>query len=101
MGWIRTALALISFGFTIAKFFEFQHEQRGKARAPLMAPPTVDMLMIAVGLITLLVASLPHRRSLKALRDQCPDLPASLAGVMAILLAWLGTLALVGAILRP
>jgi hypothetical protein len=55
-----------------------------------MTPPTV----------ALLVASVPHRRSLKALRDQCPDLPGSLAGVTVVLLAWLGLLALVGAILR-
>ena len=43
-----------SFGFTIAKFFEFLHEKRGEAQAPRMAPPTVGMLMIAVGLIALL-----------------------------------------------
>ena len=100
MGWVRTALALISFGFTIAKFFEFLHEKRGEARAPLMAPPTVGILMIAIGLIALLLASLQHRRSPKALRDRCPDLPASLAGVTAVLIALLGILALVGAILR-
>ena len=81
-------------------FFEFLHEQRGEAHAPLVAPPTVGILMIAVGLIALLVASVQHRRSLKALRDQCPDLPASLAGVTAVLIALLGILALVGAILR-
>jgi transposase len=33
--------------------------------------------------------------------ERLPDLPASLAGVTAVLLAWLGILALVGAILRP
>jgi hypothetical protein len=32
--------------------------------------------------------------------ERLPDLPASLAGVTAVLLAWLGILALVGAILR-
>ena len=29
MAWIRTSLSMISFGFTILKFFEFLHEAQG------------------------------------------------------------------------
>ena len=99
MAWVRTALSLISFGFAIAKFFEFLHEKQGE-KGPLMSPRTVGILMISIGLVALALASLQHRRALRALREQCPDLPASVAGVTAVLLASLGILALIGAVLR-
>jgi hypothetical protein len=36
----------------------------------------------------------------KALRERCPELPTPTSGVMTILIALLGVLALIGAILR-
>ena len=99
MGWLRTALSLISFGFTIAKFFEFLREKQGE-RAPLLGPQAVGVIMIASGLVALALATVQHRRALKALHERCPDLPPSLAGVTAAFIALLGILALLGAILR-
>jgi putative membrane protein len=99
LAWVRTSLALISFGFGIAKFFQYLHEQRGE-QAPPLGAATVGMLMIAIGLVTLVIASVQHRRALHTLRAQCPGLAASLAHVTAVLIAALGILALIGAILR-
>ena len=82
MGWVRTAISLISFGFTIAKIFEYLHEKEG-ARAPLLGPRTVGIIMIATGLVALALATMQHRRASKVLHERCPDLPPSLAGVMA------------------
>ena len=90
---------IITFGFTIAKFFQFLHEQKGEP-APLLHSRTVGILMISVGLVALALGSLQHTVALRALREHCPDLPRSLAGVTAGLLAVLGVLALVGALLR-
>jgi putative membrane protein len=56
--------------------------------------------MIAIGLIALGLGSLQHALALRSLRAQCPELPRSLAGVTAGLLALLGILAFVGALLR-
>jgi hypothetical protein len=36
----------------------------------------------------------------KALRERCPELPIPIAGVMTVLIALLGILAMIGAILR-
>jgi putative membrane protein len=99
LAWVRTSLALISFGFGIAKFFQYLHEQRG-ARAPLLGSAGVGMFMIAIGLVTLVIASVQHRRALQGLHEQCPGLPGSPAHVAAVLIAALGILALVGAMLR-
>ena len=99
MAWVRTSLALISFGFGIAKFFQYLHEQAGR-KSPLFGASTVGMVMIAVGLISLVLANVQHRRAMKALRADCPDLPRSVAGATAVLIMGLGILAFMGAMLR-
>jgi putative membrane protein len=99
MAWVRTALALISFGFTIAKFFQFLREQQGQ-QATLLGSRTVGILMIAIGLVALALAGMQQRQAMKVLREQCPDLPRSVAVVVALLIAVLGILALVGILLR-
>jgi putative membrane protein len=99
MAWVRTSLTLISFGFTIAKFFEYLHEKNDE-RLPRMAPRSVGILMIAIGLIALALASVQHYRAIRVLRRHSPSLPVSLAGVTAVLLALLGILAFVGTVVR-
>jgi len=99
IAWIRTALALISFGFAIAKFFQYLREKRGEA-ATLLSPRAVGLIMIMIGLIGLILANQQQRRAVKALRDRCPELPAPVAGVMAMSIGLLGLLALTSALLR-
>jgi putative membrane protein len=99
IAWVRTALALISFGFAIAKFFQYLREKRGET-ATMLSPRGVGLVMITIGLVGLILAHLQERRALKSLRERCPELPVPISGVMAVLIALLGVLALVGAILR-
>ena len=99
IAWVRTALALISFGFAIAKFFAYLREQRGE-EATLLSPRMVGLFMIVIGLVGLILANLQQRRAVKALRKRCPELPTPVANVMAVLIALLGVLALIGALLR-
>jgi hypothetical protein len=56
--------------------------------------------MITIGLVGLIVAHLQERRALKSLRERCPELPLPIPGVMVVLIAILGVLALAGASLR-
>jgi putative membrane protein len=99
IAWVRTALALISFGFAIAKVLQYLREKQGET-ATVMSPRTVGLVMIAIGLISLILADWQERRALKALRERCPELPTPIAGTVAVLIALLGVLALIGAILR-
>jgi len=100
MSWVRTALGMISFGFTIAKFFELLREKQG-THATLLDPPTVGILMILIGLVALTLSTVQQARALKLLREQCPSLPRiSVAGSTAAAIWLLGILALLGAILR-
>ena len=97
--WVRTALALISFGFTIAKFFEYLNEKKGEA-APLLGAKTVGIMMIAAGLLALALSTAQHWQAMKILRARCPGLPRSLSSITAAFIALVGILALIGALLR-
>jgi putative membrane protein len=99
MGWVRTAIALISFGFTIAKFFQYLYEKQS-GHAPVLGPKVVGRTMIAAGLVALLVSDLQHRQAIKMLRERCPGLPRSVAGIAAAFIALLGIFALIAAFVR-
>jgi putative membrane protein len=99
IAWVRTALSLISFGFGIAKFFQYLREQKGQT-ATMLTPREVGLLMIIIGLVGLILAHLQERRALKSLRERCPELPVPVSGAMAVLIALLGVLALLGILLR-
>ncbi|HEU5246677.1 MAG TPA: DUF202 domain-containing protein [Candidatus Udaeobacter sp.] len=99
IAWVRTALALISFGFAIAKFFQYLRQEKGET-ATLMSPRTVGLLMIVIGLIGLILANFQQRRAVQSLRKRCPELPKPVAGVMAMMIAFLGVLALIGVFVR-
>ena len=99
IAWVRTALALISFAFAIAKFFQYLRQNRGETTT-MLSPRAVGLIMITIGLFGLIVAHLQERRALKSLRERCPELPVPISGVMVGLIAFLGALALMGAILR-
>src|SRR4030095_14138981 len=89
IAWVRTALALISFGFAIAKVLQYLREKEGET-ATLLSPRAIGLLMIAIGLLSLILADRQERRALKALRERCPELPAPIAGIVAVLVALLG-----------
>jgi len=99
IAWVRTALSLISFGFVIAKFFQYLREKQGET-ATLFSPRAIGIVMITIGLVGLILANWQERRAVKSLRERCPDLPTSVSGVMAVLIALFGVLALIGALLR-
>jgi uncharacterized membrane protein YidH (DUF202 family) len=65
MGWIRTSLAMISFGFGIAKFFEFlRTSQPDRARKFGEGPEFVGEFLLVLGTILLLGAAIAHWRRL-------------------------------------
>ena len=94
MAWVRTATSLISFGFTIFKFFQFLREDRPELSDGAIGPRGFALMMIAIGLTALLLATLEHRRHMNALRTSYGPLPISLAAVVAALIAVLGVLGL-------
>ena len=100
MAWVRTSTSLISFGFTIYKFFQYLREGAESPAANALNPRRFGMSMIMVGLFMLVVAAVQHRRDLKVLDVRYGKGPRSLATIVAILVFALGILALVGVLLR-
>ena len=99
MAWVRTATSLISFGFAIFKFFQVLREDRPEISEGAIGPRGFAVLMIAIGLTALLLATLEHRRHMNALRTSYGPLPISLAAVVAALIAVLGVLGLASVLL--
>lgn len=89
MAWTRTSLSLITFGFGIAKFYQYLHETQGEA-APPIEPRLVGMTMITIGILGLLAACVQHFRAIRELRCECPGLPGSTSGAVAVALLALG-----------
>ena len=100
MAWTRTATSLISFGFTIYKFFQYMHEGRQVAEAGVLGPRGFAMLMIGIGLAALVLATLDHRQSMNALRAEFGTVPYSLAAVVAGLIAILGLVGMIAVLLQ-
>jgi putative membrane protein len=100
MAWVRTATSLISFGFTIYKFFQFLREGQPAANEGTLGLRSFALLMIVIGLTALLLAWAEHRRHRHALQAEYGPLPYSLAGVVAVLIGVLGVLGLVSVLLR-
>lgn len=99
MTWIRTAITLITFGFTIYKFFQLELPGRAE-KSRLLGPREFALILVALGLISLAMATLEHRRSQRLLKQQWSDAPRSLALWLAAMISILGTLAFLLMIFR-
>jgi len=96
LAWVRTGLALMGFGFIVARFGLFLREL-AVVRQEMPARPTGYSLWIGVALVLLGVSvtawsALKHYRWVRRLRAGVIDLPRafSLATTVALVLAALG-----------
>jgi putative membrane protein len=99
MSWIRTATSLITFGFSIYKFFQIEapsHEQQNR----LIGPRQFAFMLVSIGLISLVLATFEHRQNIRTLSAQYAGQKRSLTVLVAALLSILGILALVAMIFR-
>lgn len=100
MAWVRTATSLISFGFTIYKFFQYLRENQSVAPESRFGPREFALLMIGMGVVSLVLATIEHRRNLHALRKSYGQVPYSLATVLAAFMSVLGMVGLVAVLFR-
>ena len=100
MAWIRTATSLIAFGFTIYKFFQFQIEKGVAPSGRLLGPREYGMLMISIGIIALILATMQHAIDTSRMKKEYGKSAFSVSLVVAILSSALGAFALVAAIFR-
>ena len=100
MAWIRTSTSMIAFGFGIFQFMEYLTTEP-RLREPLVSPRIFAIVLIVAGLVALSLAWLQHRQALRELREEFGiATPYSISGVMAVFIATLGVVALIGVALR-
>lgn len=98
MAWVRTSVSLITFGFSIYKFFDLGDF---KTSADLIGPRIYAAIMILIGLGALFLAVLDHRSSLNELVSEgaefrTPFRARWVAGAVALL----GLLAMAAVVFR-
>lgn len=101
MAWLRTGVSLITFGFTIYKFFdEFHQAQPTVPSTGLFGARGFGFVMISIGLMMVLLATIQHVTSMRKMRVEYGEIPWSLAAVFAFLVSVLGILGLIDIVVR-
>ena len=102
MAWIRTALAMIGFGFGVGKLYEAM-EQANPERVddPLQSSKIVAEALIALGVLGLLAAIVQHWRILRRIDSEqyIYSPPRALPMIVAMLLLSIGMFAFVSILL--
>jgi putative membrane protein len=73
MAWVRTGLSLISFGFTIYKFLEYQQQQlstAGKEVVSFSSPKVFGLLMIGLGILSLIFGTIENLATANSYRKR-------------------------------
>jgi len=101
MAWIRTALSMIGFGFSIYKFFQYLPEEiaAGNIRRP-QAPRNLGLTLIALGTLALAAAAWQHRRFLNEVGASQARHVWSISFMVAMAVILIGILTFYGVLLR-
>ena len=103
MAWVRTATSLISFGFTIYKFFEQARRNEPPETAHLLTARAVGLVMIGLGVGGLVLAILEYRKQTEALHEKFAaygPYHRSSAAAIGTIIAGLGTIGFILVFLR-
>ena len=99
LAWVRTATSLITFGFSVYKFFEIVREE-DPHRSHLIGARQFGLLLVCIGLASLALATVEYRQNIRMLDAQYQGRPRSLAVIVAALISILGIVALAVMIFR-
>jgi putative membrane protein len=99
MSWIRTSTSLITFGFSIYKFFQIEEINRPR-QEHLIGARGFSFMLVSIGLVTLVLATIEHRSNIRGLTALYAGRRRSLAVLLAALISLLGIVALLAMVLR-
>jgi len=100
MAWVRTAASQISFAFTIYKFFQYENGHQPNVQKGLFTPRYFAIILASIGLLSLFMATIQHRKEIRRLTPQMTEPPRSLAGLMSWLISIFGILVWVSTVIR-
>jgi len=93
LAWVRTAISLITFGFSVYKFFEILRES-GAPQSHLLGARQFGIILVSLGLASLGLATLEYRQNIQRLGREYEGRPRSLAVIVAALVSVLGVVAI-------
>jgi putative membrane protein len=93
LAWVRTATSLITFGFSVYKFFEILRAEGGRPNH-LLGARQFGILLVSIGLAALALATIEYRQNIRMLGERYEGRPRSLAVIVAGLISILGVLAI-------
>jgi putative membrane protein len=99
MAWVRTATSMISFGFTVYKFFEFETSKLSPPGHTMLSPRLFSILMTSTGLFGLFMALISHHFEMQPMRKYLKR-KRSLAQIFGLIIFILGMFALLAAVRR-
>ena len=99
LAWVRTATSLITFGFSVYKFFQIVREE-GERNNHLIGARQFGLLLVSIGLASLALATLEYRQNIRRLGEEYEGRPRSLAVIVAALISILGIVAMILMIYR-
>lgn len=102
MAWIRTALAMIGFGFAVGKLYDtLEKTNPDQVTDPLHSALIVGEALIALGVLGLLAAVIQHSQILKIIENEqfIYRPPRALPMIVATLLLMIGVFAFVSILL--
>jgi putative membrane protein len=101
MAWVRTTLSMISFGFTIFKFFQYLQETGAPTRWRPEMPKNLGLFLVILGTGMLVLAIFQHGVFLKRLRERSgKKMPVSLAMIAALFITLMGFFALANLVFK-
>lgn len=96
LAWIRTGLALMGFGFVVARFGLFLREMAAAhtdvPQRPHSASLWIGIVLVVAGVLVNFLSAIDHARTIRSLRsgDVNPTRKSAMGVVLAIMLAALG-----------
>ena len=100
MAWVRTALSMIGFGFTIYKFLQVVQEQSTLPVLRPQAPRNLGLMLVGIGTFAVIIACVQHWQYVRKLRPDQPYKPWDLTFIVACFIGILGLLMFGSIILR-
>jgi putative membrane protein len=76
MPWVRTATSMISLGFTIYKFFQFETGRGAPPVRGIVTPRDFALMMVSIRLVGLLMATIFDRKEIRGLADHSDECPS-------------------------
>jgi len=92
MAWVRTALSMISFGFTIYKFFDTAAAGGGRGLLKAGGPRRLGLFLIALGVLSVVFGTIEYFETIKRMNRLTATLSKTLTFslVMGALIGLLG-----------